>query len=522
MDLSEPGDRATVRSLAAVSDVLIETFRPSVMENLGFGYDALSARNPGLVYVSVSGFGSTGPLVDLQGYEGIVLAKLGVLAVLSDMTGRSGPSFPSAPYASYPAAHLAIQGALSALYEREGSGRGQRVETSLVQGMTVHDTFNWFSRVVATKFPGAFSQTPLSVKGVPSGGLSFRLLIALTADGHWVQFSQTVDRLFRAMMRMLGLNWMFDDPEWSSAPDFDDIDKRVEFWERLLEAVRSRNLSEWQEEFDADSDVWAEVFSRNDEALEHRQVIWNQMVMTLDDPQAGPVLQPTPVVRVDTVPLPSRPAPRLGEHDSDIRALASSGEERNSTPTPATPPPTSSPASPPLRGVTVLELGTYYAAPYGATLLADLGARVIKVEELGGDPHRNMLPFPEIAGIKALQGKESLAVDIATEEGREILYELVRRADLVLQSFRAGVAERLEVDPAALRRVNPRIVYHSAPGYGTGGPCGHRPAFAPTIGAAAGLAWRNAGATIPERPDMSLDEIKSTAMRLALGGDGSR
>jgi crotonobetainyl-CoA:carnitine CoA-transferase CaiB-like acyl-CoA transferase len=255
------------------------------------------------------------------------------------------------------------------------------------------------------------------------------------------------------------------------------------------------------------------VFSRDNEVLEHPQVVWNDMVMTLADPECGAVRQPTPTVKVETQPGPSRPAPRLGEHDTEIRRAAAAPATRLVS-VAATGDPAS--ARTPLEGVTVLELGTYYAAPYGATLLADLGARVIKLEQLDGDPHRHMLPFPEVAGMKVLQGKESVAVDIGSDEGREIAYELVRRSDIVLQSFRAGVAERLKVDSSSLRRINPRLIYHSAPGYGVGGPCGHRPAFAPTIGAAAGLAWRNAGATIPERPDLSMDEIKSTAMRLAL------
>jgi crotonobetainyl-CoA:carnitine CoA-transferase CaiB-like acyl-CoA transferase len=164
----------------------------------------------------------------------------------------------------------------------------------------------------------------------------------------------------------------------------------------------------------------------------------------------------------------------------------------------------------------VLELGTYYAAPYGATLLTDLGARVIKIEQLDGDPIRHILPFPEVGAIKVLQGKESIAVDIATDEGREIVLELVRRADAVLQSFRAGVAERHGYTPADLLAVNPDLVYLSAPGYGVGPPCGHRPAYAPTIGAASGLAYRNVGGVdnVPQRADLDLESVKRYSMHM--------
>jgi crotonobetainyl-CoA:carnitine CoA-transferase CaiB-like acyl-CoA transferase len=150
-------------------------------------------------------------------------------------------------------------------------------------------------------------------------------------------------------------------------------------------------------------------------------------------------------------------------------------------------------------------------------LLADLGARVIKVEQLDGDPIRHIMPFPEVGGVKVLQGKESVAVDMASDAGREIVLELVRRADVVLQSFRAGVAERHGYTAAEMLAVNPDVVYLNAPGYGTGGPCGHRPAFAPTIGAGSGLAYRNVGGVgnLPQSPDLSLEELKRATMRLS-------
>jgi crotonobetainyl-CoA:carnitine CoA-transferase CaiB-like acyl-CoA transferase len=111
-------------------------------------------------------------------------------------------------------------------------------------------------------------------------------------------------------------------------------------------------------------------------------------------------------------------------------------------------------------------------------------------------------------------GKQSVAVDVSAPEGREIALALARRAQLVLRSFRAGVAERLGLDAESLLAVNPDLVYLDAPGYGVDGPCGHRPAFAPTIAAGSGLAMRIAGPSVPERADLSLEEIKQGATRL--------
>jgi len=90
----------------------------------------------------------------------------------------------------------------------------------------------------------------------------------------------------------------------------------------------------------------------------------------------------------------------------------------------------------------------------------------------------------------------------------------VRRADAVLASFRAGVVERVGLDPDTLLGINPDLVYLSAPGYGVDGPCGHRPAFAPTIGAGSGMAYRNVGDAFPQRPGLERGETKRAALRI--------
>ena len=128
---------------------------------------------------------------------------------------------------------------------------------------------------------------------------------------------------------------------------------------------------------------------------------------------------------------------------------------------------------------------------------------------------RMLASFPEVGAIKVMQGKESVALDLSTAEGRTIVCELARRSDVVIQSFRAGVAERLGVDSASLMALNPDLVYLNSPGYGVDGPCGHRPAYAPTIAAATGVAWRMAGVTFPQEPvSLSIEEIKETTGRM--------
>ena len=518
LDLKNGKDRDVALSLCADADVVIETFRPGVTDRLGLGWEQLSALNPRLVYCSITGFGSSGPLKALQGYEGVVMAKFGWFWAVADMVqGGKRPAFLATSYACYPTSMIAIQGIMAALYERENSGSGQKVEATLAQGQTVYDTMSWFCRIMAQKYEGGFLQTARIEDGVPVGGLFFRLLIAMTKDGQWLQFSQTADKLFRAMMTMFELDWMFDDPKWAGVPDLDTHELRREFWEILLNKVRSKTAAEWSAMIADHPNVWAEPFRKGNELLDHPQMIYNRMVAEVDDPRRGHIRMPGPIAHMSATPADVlRLAPERGEHDAALRAAA---VNRRTTASQATTE-TKQTLEPPLQGVTVVELGTYYAGPYAATLLAELGARVIKLEELSGDPHRNMIPFPELAGIKVLQGKECVAVDIGSEAGRAVAYDIIRKADVVLQSFRAGVAERLKVDEASLRAINPDLIYHSAPGYGEGGPCGNRPAFAPTIAAAGGTIARNGPNLIPNDPTLTLQEVKEASIRMSSASVG--
>ncbi len=510
LDLHDDADRDALRTLVAGADVFLETWRPGVAEERGLGYDDLTAANPGLVYASIAGFARTGPYSEIPVYDGVVLAKLGAFHQASAVSARPGPTFMSAPYCSFNAAQLALHGILASLYERATSGRGQRVATTLVQGLSSHDTWNWMIRRIAQQYPEAFAGaghiTEIGDRIVPNQPLAFRLLVALSADGRWMQFSQSTDKLYKAFLDAAGLSHLFDDPRITS----EDVEERDAYWEEMLVAARARTYDEWYAVCDAHPDVWAEMYRHGSELLDHPQMVFDHQVVQLDDPVVGTVMQPGPMVQLSRTPgAADRPAPALDAHRDELGPATAT--TRTAGGTAAEP----APDHPPLEGVIVLELGTFFAGPYGATLLRDLGARVVKIEQLDGDPIRWIIPFPEIGGIKALLGKESIAVDINTDEGRAIVHDLVKQADLVLCSFRAGIAERAGLDPDTLLAINPDLVYLDAPGYGTDGPCGRRPAFAPTIGAGAGLAWRNVGPAIPEDADLAMPDLKNHSMRIS-------
>lgn len=493
-------DRPRFDGLVASADVVVSTLSIATTRRLDLEAEQLAAVNPAVVSAAITGWGSTGPWADLPGYEGLVMAKVGLFHAKRRMANRAGPAFVSVPYASWGAAHAALHGILAALVERESSGVGQHVEADLVRGLGSMDIWNWFTELIGVRWPGAYEVVDsFDETGEPASPLPYSLLVAPTKDGHWLQFAQTAPRLFHALLRELELGHLLDDPEWTGIPVLAEQDKRSRLWTMMIDKVRRKTLAEWEQVFARNNMIAAELFRTGREVLAHPQLGFDGRVAVADDPERGPVRQPSTLVHVDGAPLrPARPAPRLG-----------SGDLPTASPRCA---PASAAAAPPLSGVTVLEFATMYAAPYGATLLAELGARVIKIETPAGDEIRRLLPFPEAGGAKVMQGKESVAVDLTSPDGKRIVQELAARADIVLQAFRGDAAQRLGIDRATLRRYNPELIYVSAPGYGTTGEWGSRPAYAPSIGAAGGFALTDA-------PDAagragSVAEIKRTALRL--------
>ncbi|MBI3953159.1 MAG: CoA transferase [Chloroflexi bacterium] len=138
-----------------------------------------------------------------------------------------------------------------------------------------------------------------------------------------------------------------------------------------------------------------------------------------------------------------------------------------------------------LEGVKVLDLSSYVAGPYAGTILADLGADVIRVESLEGDTYRYGLIY---GGFLAWnRGKRSLAVDLTKPAGQRILHQLVPGADILMQNFRPAVAQKLGVDYDTVRALNPRIIYYAGSGYGQSGPYSAKPGFDPLLQARSGI-----------------------------------
>ena len=515
LDVFNDADRDIVAQLASSADIVIETFKPGVLDARGLGFTELAHANPKLIYASITGFGRHGPMANAPGYEGLVHAKLGAFHGFRRMSTHAEPPFVSVPFAGFGATQTTIHGVLAALYERERSGFGQRVEANLLQGFMTLDTWAWFEHMIANRWPDAFSaSSAYDAEGRPASPLTFMLLVALTKDGSWLQFASVAPHLYVAIMKALGLDWMFADPEWAGIPRFEDPEKRMALWTKMLEAANNKTLAEWHAIFDADDNVFAEEFRSGSAILNHPQLAHDSMVTDLVDAERGPVRQPGALVKAGSTPAVLRSAPKLDEHREAILAGLAAHTKTATAPTPAAGI-AAQPKTLPLQGVTILELATLFAAPHGTTMLTDLGARVIKVEPLAGDRIRNIISFPESGGLKVMQGKESIAIDLTTPQGLAIIQDIASKVDVVVQGYRAGAMGRLGLDYQTIKIKNPNVIYVNAPGYGVDGPYGGKPAYAPSIGAAAGLPLTNVGQTVPERAGLDMTQIQDGARRLS-------
>jgi crotonobetainyl-CoA:carnitine CoA-transferase CaiB-like acyl-CoA transferase len=312
-------------------------------------------------------------------------------------------------------------------------------------------------------------------------------------------------------MRAIELEHVYDDPRFSDMPYvFPTEEERVRVLNEVRARLKEKTATEWMRIFDEDGNVGAEPFITTQEAMGHPQFLYNGNVINVRDPELGETKQIAPLASMSATPssVPG-PAPRLGEHTEQLLARVNAGQsawaagESHQAHAHARMP------MYPLEAITVLELGNHIAGPFGATLLAEMGARVIKVEPPEGDLLRRIVD----AAVKTIQGKESIAVDLKTESGKEILNKLVRKADVLVHNFRPGVAERLGIDFGTLSQLNPTLVYVYAAAYGSGGPNVHRPAFAPAINAITGAGLYMNGEGNP--PQSAIHADPSSALGVA-------
>jgi crotonobetainyl-CoA:carnitine CoA-transferase CaiB-like acyl-CoA transferase len=470
--------------------VVVTDARPSTAARLGVDDAALHAANPAIVHCHIGTWAGAGD-DDEPVYEGQLAAAIGQMSGRNLLSGkivdarRADPTFVVPPVNSYGAAMLAVQGILAALTDRERrdpASAGDCLSTSLLHGAMAF--------LMREDLANPVAEATSPADDVMHRGIELCFLTAECADGRYVQMCARQDHHFRAWLGALGLEHVFDDPRFAGAPlriatlaDVDDLEQM------LRDAMRTRTQAEWMQVFTTEIDLGADPFLTPEEFLRHPQMTENGRVVTLADPVMGPTTEVGGLVAIDgATPTDLAPAPVLDADATSIRAALVGTQRRHPGSSSGTT--TGGPARP-LDGVTILEIAYFVAGPLATTLMAELGARVIKVEPIDGDPYRRT----GLQAAKFLAGKQSIALDLKHPDGRRVLHQLIARSDALVHGFRAGVPERLGMDETTARSLRPDIVYLNAASYGSKGPESGRIAFhsTPTALSGAGIAQAGRG-----------------------------
>ena len=521
VDLKSEAGVARLHELARTADVVVASYRPGLAERLHADYATLAALNPRLVYCSLTAFGPRGPYSHYPGYEGLVAAKSGRMMAFEGQGARAGPVYAAVQVATHAAAQAAVQGILAALLVREQTGRGQLVETSLLQGMLPYDIAGLLTEQLMRRWPDRYPVDPLA--GRTRGKPTLQYQPVLTSDGRWLQLGNLVEHLFHAFIAAADLSGIYADPRFRDVPLLADEPKEA-LRKLILERMSERTLAEWTALFVAEGNVASEAIVSTQAALDHPQVLHGGHVVEVDHPAHGRTRQiGLPAALQQTPGAVSPPAAVVREVDTPAWQTAAAidvplpppgrepqGTVEDSRPASTGPAGANAPRHP-LDGITVIECANIIAAPLACALLADLGARVIKIEPPDGDNLRNLADG--VVAAKTTAGKESICLDLKSEAGRRIARQLVERADVLVHNYRPGVPERLGIGYEQVRSFNPRIVYVSATGYGSSGPYAHRPSAHPIAGASAGGVLWQAGAGMPSAGPLSAEAVEEFARR---------
>jgi crotonobetainyl-CoA:carnitine CoA-transferase CaiB-like acyl-CoA transferase len=438
LDLKAADDRTTAQRLVDRADVVIENFRPGVFARFG-----LDLSQPRLIVVSLPGFAADDPRACLPAWEGIVAAATG------NCRARAGeapadwdtarPTYSAIPLASNFAAFLAATSTVMALIARQCGGRGQRIEVPLFDAMFT--AIGPAGAYVDAK--GLYEPRPIDLNG--SG--TYRC-----GDGRYIQFDPSSHRFLTWFAQAAGVS------HWG--PDLLDIERlknptaNAALHEHLGELFLTRPALEWETLANSVGAVLAMVRTpREWLANEHARASGASVL--LDDPELGPTWMAGLPVQTAGCPTAVRGPRHLPDADREaiLAELAESVEVEPAGP--------ERPLDSPLQGIRVLDLTQNLAGPTSGRLLAEFGADVIKIYQ----PQRRAL-----GGGYLNRGKRTILLDIKAAAGQQVFWKLVEGADVVVQNFPPGTAERYGIGYDQIRARKPDVIFASLSCYGHGGP----------------------------------------------------
>jgi crotonobetainyl-CoA:carnitine CoA-transferase CaiB-like acyl-CoA transferase len=484
LDLERAADLAEAKRLIGAADVAIFDPPPGELERRGLDGPTLTGLHDRLVHAWAPPYGEHGRWSSLPPSHHLLAGLTGIARSQASYAGN--PVHLVSPQAYYGQANSLAIAIGAALYERVGSGRGQAVVVTGLHGAA--------QVMPTTVFEGGQAGAWRSPVG---GAPNYRLYEC--GDGLWLFLGALFETVYLRALEVTGvLVDLLDDPQIAGDLSAALVAPGARVTMAKLEAVfRTRNGAEWLATLEA-ADVPCGAVLTREEWFRGETVAANEMHVELGHPEFGTVEMPGVSVRMSGTPTvrprlarpasgaepPPAPAPPI----SDVRGAAGEG---------------------PLAGVKVLDLGVVIAGAYAASILAGLGADVVKIETPSGDPFR----MYSAAFCSYNRGKRSLVLDLKRPDAKDVFLELVADADVVLDNYRLGVRERLGISYDSLRAVNPRIISLSISGYGAKGPQAARPGFDPLLQAQSGLMQAQGGyGAEPVFHLVAVNDVGSAAM----------
>ncbi|WP_293906970.1 CoA transferase [Phenylobacterium sp.] len=463
LDLETPDGLAAARTLIAGADVALFDHTPGRLEALGLDGTSLTQAHPSLVHAWMPPYGTSGRWSQLKPHHSL-------------LAGMTATAFRQGAYADQPV-HLvlpllwygqAVMGASAigaALYERSRSGLGQAVTVSGLHGTS------------EVNGPLRLLNVPPLPRGIPPGA-NPRYRLYQCADGEWFFLGTLFTNFYRKAFAVLGLEDLFD------ALDLDQVAAR----DLLIEMFSTRTRAEWLADLQA-NDVPCGPVSRREAWFAGPTVAEGGLRKTFVHPELGEVAMPGPPALLRATPPSIRALPQA------VAAPPAWTARPAGAATPST--------AAPLAGVRVLNLGTVIAGAYAGTLLANLGAEVVKVEPPEADPFRSDGP----GFLVYNRGVRALGLNLKQPAARELFLDLAKTADVVIDNYRLGVRGRLGIDYAALKAVNPRIISCSINAYGDRGVRAALPGFDPLLQAEGGMMAAQGGEGDPILHTIAVNDV---------------
>jgi len=305
LDLSRPRGRELLTQLVARADVFVQNFRPGVAERMGIGAEALRAVRPDLVYVSISGFGQSGPLAAHRVYDIVIQALSGMAASQADLTTGKPAPVRNIVCDKVSAIHAA-QAITAALFARERSGKGQHVRLSMLDA------------AIAFLWPDVMQGDTYLGEGVSAQAPLHGILGSYPTTDGCVTVLAISDDEFAGLARALGRSELTSDPRFATVAE--RMQRSDEIGTLIGEYARSRSTRDVCEHLAAESVPCAPILEPG-EVHRHEQVVVNRTLVEVESASSGWMRIPAPVARFDGTPATVRTtAPRLGEHTAQVLA----------------------------------------------------------------------------------------------------------------------------------------------------------------------------------------------------------